>query len=71
MPTVTITKQCHDLIRANAELAFRNTSTRLPSGNFSIPLSQDVYDRVIKYKLDGESISDSLIRILSTQKGKN
>jgi len=71
MPNITVTKQCHDLIQANARLPFKDTATRLPSGNFSIPLNQNTYERILEQKFNGESLSDALIRILSTQNGKN
>lgn len=71
MPRVIVTPEAAALIRAAAELPYRDTSTKLPNGQISIPIDADTLEALKKHQLPGESLSDTIIRGLAVMRGLN
>ena len=72
MPNRIISNECMNLIRSKAEFPFDNSGSRqLDDGNWSVPMSDETIERVQEHNLDGETFSDTIIRILSSMKGTN
>lgn len=65
MPDVIITNECHQLIRSRSVGGFRNTGQQMVDGTWMIPLERSTLEAVMSYRLDGETISDTIIRVLS------
>lgn len=59
-----ITEECHNLIRSRATLPFVDTSTIIPDGTRLIEVDIEVYEHIKEYQLWGESVSDTLIRMM-------
>lgn len=53
-----------------AILPFRQTGRRLPNGNWSVPLSDDVIEAIGRAKLPGETASDTVLRMIAANKGR-
>lgn len=71
MIEVYINNECFELVQRNAAIPFENNGTKLPDGNWKIPVSQEIVDRLSKHQMKDETLSDSIFRILSTQLGKH
>lgn len=66
MPNVEISDHCHAVILSAARYPFKETGKRLLNGNWLIPLSEDVWTRVITCKHPNETMSDAIERIIIT-----
>jgi hypothetical protein len=62
MPDIEVTEECRVLIDGAAGL----TGRRLPNGNWQIPIDAETWQRLEKLRLQGESISDCIIRVIIT-----
>jgi hypothetical protein len=67
--TLEITAEAHASIRgaAMSDRPFQQTAQRLFNGNYLVPLSADTIDRLRKFALVGESISDTIIRLVAVK----
>ena len=65
MPDVNITNDCLELIRSKALRGLRGNGQRMSDGTWMVHLGDDTIERIMSYRLDGESISDTIIRVLS------
>lgn len=68
MPRLIITDAARAAIQAAAlphERLAEDTAVHLPNGNWYIPLQQSTIDRLLSKKLEGETISETIIRICS------
>lgn len=59
---ITITNEANDVLRSVAENAYVSTATRLPNGDWSVPVDDEVYDRILHLIYPGETMSDYIIR---------
>jgi hypothetical protein len=62
MPDIEISEECRALIAV--EFDIREAALRLPNGNWRIPIDEDMWRRLQKLRLRGESISECIIRIV-------
>lgn len=72
MPVITVTAECEQLIRANANAPFCSNATKLPNGDYQIPIEYDTLKRLDQVKFPDESYSDAIIRGLNIMRsGRN
>lgn len=65
MPTVIISSRAHDaILRASKTPTFHEEGVQLPSGDWSVPLSSEVVDRLHAARHAGESLSDTIERVI-------
>jgi len=62
MPDIEITEECRALIAA--EFPFDETGRRLPNGKWEISIDANTWQRLQRVRLNGESISDCIIRVI-------
>lgn len=64
MPIIRISDAVHRAIRAasTAPGGFEAQGVRRSDGDWDVPITQDTLDRINKYRLEGESISDTILR---------
>lgn len=67
MIDVYISNECFKLIQSRATLPFTHGGTQLSSGEWKVPLEEETIERLSKYQQKGESLSDTIFRILSTR----
>ena len=65
MPEIVVTNECHELVRSKAISKFRPGSRRLYDGSWVITLDIEVIQRIESYAIPGETLSDTIIRVLS------
>lgn len=66
MPRIVITAECDRAIRRAATWPFDGSEAKvLADGRISIPLSQETLNNLRKYQFEGESLSDTILRIVS------
>jgi hypothetical protein len=65
---ILVTTECMDLIRAAAVLPFKQTAQRTKLG-WELDLSDAVYEKLIRIRFPGETVSDTIIRALKTSEG--
>jgi len=66
MRYITITNEAVEAIRSRAEHPFKQTGHRLPNGMWSVPFEEDTIDRLEEHLMDGETISDVIVRACLT-----
>lgn len=71
MPVILITDEAEKAVRGAAEKPFRNEGEKLPDGMWKVHLEWETVEGLRRYKQEGESLSDVIIRLLATQKGVN
>jgi hypothetical protein len=73
MSTIDITEQAMAAIRANVTPGhgFHQTATRLANGMWRVPVNDDTLERIQEHQLPGESVSETIYRILATRNGKH
>ena len=66
MPTVTLTSAACDAVRAKALKPF-DDSDLVPRGDgkFDVRISVETYDRILHIQMPGETVSETLLRILA------
>jgi hypothetical protein len=64
MPHIEINEECRALIAA--EFPFEQTGRRLPNGNWQMPVNAETWKRLQKVRLQGESMSNCIIRVMIT-----
>jgi len=62
MPDIEITEECRALIAA--EFSLDDTGRRLSNGMWQISIDAGTWQRVQKVRLQGESVSDCIIRVI-------
>ena len=62
MPDIEITEECRALIAA--EFPFDKIGRRLSNGNWQMPVDAETWRRLQNMQLQGESISDCIIRVI-------
>lgn len=68
---VTLTKECHDLLVANSGIDWdETTACRLPSGDYTFDISWPTFCQMQRLRLDGESDSDMILRVMARVDGK-
>jgi len=71
MPNLIVTAEVNSMIRSRARGdSFRDTATRLPNGDYSIPVDAEVFERINEIRFAGETHSDCLIRLFAFEDGK-
>lgn len=60
-----ITNEAYALVRSKAIKPFESTGRQLADGSWMVPLSDDVIEAVERKMLEGETISDTIIRLLN------
>lgn len=63
MPLIHITSEVHDLVRKHSKYDFVETGTRLPNGDWNIPMSASTIEKL--HRLPGESINDCILRLFA------
>lgn len=71
MPQLRITNEAHEALLRESEQPDTAPGQRLANGDWQIPLNWETIARLRNNRLEGESLSDVIVRILSTQKGLN
>ena len=70
MPIVLLTKEAEAAVRAKADpVRFKSAGTQLPSGDWLIPLDQDTIEAVEGHRLEGETFSETVVRIMAISPG--
>lgn len=67
---LVITREAFGLIRAHAEHSFKDTSTVLSNGDHKIEVDDEVYEKILEFSFQGESVSDTLVRMFAFMDGK-
>lgn len=62
---VNVTDATAQLIRSKAAGLFKQTGRRLKDGTWDVPLSFDTYERLQKVQLDGETMNDTIFRVVT------
>jgi hypothetical protein len=67
MPTIRVPARVHAAIRAAVQdgCRFVDTSTSNPDGTVDIPVSDDVHLRLCHLAQEGETIADTLERVMT------
>ncbi len=68
---LTITREAHNAIRAAARNEFHDTSRENPDGTLTIRISMEVLKGLVEMRQEGETSSDTIIRLAATQGGLN
>jgi hypothetical protein len=71
MPQVIITDECHQALLKASTLPFLATGKKRANGDWQIPLEWCTIERLRRYQLQGESLSDTILRIVASHKGSN
>lgn len=66
MTIINITDEAHRAIRSRAEGEFTQTGTRRADGSWDVPLAEDVIERIESVQLQGETLSDVILRLSHT-----
>jgi hypothetical protein len=61
MQHIEITEECRALIASTVEPP---AARRLPNGNWQVPVNEVTWERLQQLRLQGETISDCIIRIM-------
>lgn len=67
--TLTISDEAARLIRSIGYDNFQSSGQRLPDGNWSVPFDDEVIQHVDDQKLPGETVSDTIIRLIRLNTG--
>ncbi|MBI4923345.1 MAG: hypothetical protein HY834_16510 [Devosia nanyangense] len=72
MKIITVSDETKHLIDAQALPGYtiRRTATRLPDGRWTIPVDDEVFDRIAAARLPGETDDDVVGRLLRAAIGK-
>ncbi len=65
MPMIKITDEAHQAILSKASPNFIENGHRIDSGEWMIPLQWDTLQRLRSKALEGESLSDTIIRCIT------
>lgn len=66
MKTIVVSDMTYALVANAAIYPFISTGSQLPSGQWEVPVSDDVYDVLQRLKFENESIDDVIQRYLTT-----
>jgi hypothetical protein len=67
---VSITDATHQLIKSKAEYPFNETGRRQKDGNWDVPLSFELYEKLKALQFPGETMNDTMFRLASTRATK-
>ena len=70
MKTVRISDATNRAIIDAAIYPFHSTATRLPDGNWLVPVDDEVYQRIEDNRLPGESDDDVILRARHVHSGR-
>ena len=72
MRTIIVSDETKHLIDAQVQPGYdlRQTATRLPDGRWTVPVDDEVFDRIDAARLPGETDDDSVSRLLRAATGK-
>ena len=72
MKIITVSDETKHLVDAHVQPGYdlRQTATRLPDGRWTIPVDDEVFDRIAAARLPGETDDDTLSRLLRAAIGK-
>ncbi|HEX6826421.1 MAG TPA: hypothetical protein VF077_08910 [Nitrospiraceae bacterium] len=65
MPVLKLTQEAYNAIKQEARLPFKQGGSRLIGGMWHVPISQDVMHAISDAQLAGESLSDTIIRMIN------
>ena len=71
MMRVRVNEITYNLIRSAAEHEFVSTADRLPGGDWLVPIGEDIYERIQEVAFEGESLDDTLQRVMSAGKPRH
>jgi len=66
---IEITEEANAAIRATAVQPFRQEGMKQPNGNWLIPVDLEVRRRLKIKAFPGESYSDTILRLIASEKG--
>jgi len=62
---INVTRRVRDLIRQKADpTRFRETAVECADGTFDVPIGDDTWERLLEHALDGESVSETIERMV-------
>ncbi len=67
--TIRVSEATYQAIADLAGFAFRSTGTREDDGNWLVPISDELWDRLQQARLPGESDDDTLMRLIRSSRG--
>ena len=68
---VYISKETHALIRSKALLPFKHKGVQHEDGGWSVPINEEVIAKLQRLSFKGETMSDTIFRVLSFNSGFN
>jgi hypothetical protein len=71
MIEVHISEECYQLVQVKALLPFKHEGRPSKNGGRIIPLQEETVERLSKHQMAGETLSETIFRILSFNKGLN
>lgn len=69
MKTIRVSDATYRIIASLAILPFHSTGTRQPDGSWVFPVDDEVYERIQKHRLAGESEDDTIQRMIRHNHG--
>jgi len=69
MKTILISNEAMDAIRSAADQSFKQTAKRVPPNWWRLSLADETFEQLLDRRLEDESWSDTIIRVISTSKG--
>jgi hypothetical protein len=70
MKVIFITQEALDLIRSKALMPFVSTAKKRPDGTLAVPVDDEVFELISNHWLEGETASDTIIRLIKTNMGR-
>lgn len=68
MKTIVVSDMTYALVANAAISPFISTGRQLPSGQWEVPVSNDVYDVLIVSRMGEESIDDTIQRLITKER---
>jgi hypothetical protein len=68
MKNIVLTKEALDAIRSVSIGGFRDNSVRRADGLYEAPFAEDTFERMDQIRLEGESDSDVILRLVAFHK---
>ena len=70
MKTIHVSDATYRTIASLAILPFNSTGARQPDGSWIFPVDDEVYERIQKHRLAGESEDDTIQRMIRHNQGR-
>lgn len=69
MKTIRISAHTHRAIAEESIMPFRSNGFRQADGTWLIQLADDTYEGLLEHQLSGETIEDTILRVIYTHRG--